>query len=87
MSTESLLDRTYSLLDAAVDADGRLKRIIYKDFAKGAAVDVNWLAKFKQRQIPEPGVKKIQRLHDFLVVRMAATPVPAGNASEQQHTD
>lgn len=57
--TEPLLDRTYRLL-AATD-------LTYDEIAKGAQVGFDWLAKFKQRCIVEPGVKKVQAVHDFLI--------------------
>jgi hypothetical protein len=59
MNPEPLLDRTYRLLDAT--------DLTYRQVAAGADVDMNWLAKFKQRAIAEPGVGKVQRVHDFLI--------------------
>lgn len=59
MQTETLLDRTYRLLSSS--------DLTYHQIASGAQVDVNWLAKFKQQAIDEPGVKKVQRVHDFLL--------------------
>lgn len=59
MNSESLLDKTFQLLDAT--------DLTYRQIAKGAAVDMNWLAKFKQGAIKEPGVQKVQRVHDFLL--------------------
>lgn len=56
---EPLLDKTYRLLE---ETD-----LTYRQVASGAAVDMNWLAKFKQRAIAEPGVGKVQRVHDFLL--------------------
>lgn len=65
----TLLEQTYDLLDAS--------DLTYPEIASGASVDVNWLSKFKQRAIGEPGVGKVQRLHDFLVSRLpAASSVP-----------
>lgn len=61
MRTEKLLDRTYRLLDAC--------NLTYREIAAGARVDINWLAKFKQRAIDEPGVTKVQSVHDFLFAR------------------
>lgn len=63
MQTETLLDRTFRLLSAATD-------LTYREIAEGASVDMNWLAKLKQGQIGEPGVHKIQRVHDFLIGRL-----------------
>lgn len=56
---EPLLDKTYRLLG---ETD-----LTYRQIASGAAVDMNWLAKLKQRAIAEPGVGKVQRVHDFLL--------------------
>lgn len=54
----TLLDRTYQLLDAC--------GLTYREIAAGADVDINWVAKLKQRNIAEPGVIKVQAVHDFL---------------------
>ena len=59
--TENLLERTYRLLD---DSD-----LTYAQISAGAGVDINWLSKFKQRAIGEPGVSKVQGVHDFLATR------------------
>lgn len=56
--TENLLERTYQLLDSS--------DLTYSEIADGAGVDINWLAKFKQRAIGEPGISKVQGVHDFL---------------------
>lgn len=58
MHTESLLDRTLGLLEKT-----NLKQ---PQIAAGANVSPHWLAKFSQGLIPEPGVSKVQRVHDFL---------------------
>lgn len=34
--------------------------------ADGANVGYHWLAKLNQRQIPDPGVNRLQRVHDYL---------------------
>jgi len=57
-TAQTLLERTYQLLDAC--------DLTYAEVSEGAGVDVNWLAKFKQRAIGEPGVSKVQSVHDFL---------------------
>lgn len=56
--TQNLLERTYQLLDSS--------ELTYSEIADGAGVDINWLAKFKQRAIGEPGISKVQGVHDFL---------------------
>jgi hypothetical protein len=58
MARQNLLNLTYQLLD-----DSTLK---YREIASGSGVDINWLAKFKQRAIAEPGVTKVQAVYDFL---------------------
>jgi len=69
MQNESLLARTYRLLDAS--------NLTYREIAAGAGVGIEWLAKFKQRSIDEPGVNKVQALHDFLSARAEASAAPA----------
>lgn len=58
MARQNLLELTYQLLDAS--------DLKYREIATGARVDINWLAKFKQRAIAEPGVTKVQAVYDFL---------------------
>ena len=61
-----LLERTYALLNAAASAsytDGRLTR---REIAEKSGVDYNWLQKFAQYRIDDPGVRKVQRVHDYL---------------------
>lgn len=66
--TEPLLDRTYKLLEAS--------KLTYEEIANGAGVKFDWLAKFKQGRINEPGVSKVQLVHDFLVTN---NPASVGN--------
>lgn len=73
MLTETLLERTYRLLNAS--------RLTYREIAVGAGVDINWLSKFKQELIGEPGVSKVQNLHDFLSSQ--ANGVPKSRRSER----
>jgi len=56
----STLDETLELLD---DAVGRVSR---PTIAAGASVDINWLNKLATRKIQDPGIKKVERLRDFL---------------------
>lgn len=58
MSKRNLLGVTYQLLDAS--------DLTYREIAAGAGVDINWVAKLKQRGIGEPGVTKVQAVYDFL---------------------
>lgn len=60
--TEPLLVRTYQLLDTT--------QLTYSEISVGAKVGVDWLQKLKQRRIAEPGVLKIQAVHDFLAGRL-----------------
>lgn len=73
---ESLLARTYRLLDGL--------NLTYREIAEGAQVDKNWVAKFVQRAIEEPGVTKVQRVHDFLAGRIAELQVQA--SSDPNHS-
>lgn len=54
----SLLQRTYELLERS--------DLTREEIAKGAGVGIDWLKKFAGQRIPEPGVKKVQAVHDFL---------------------
>lgn len=73
MQTETLLEKTYRLLDAS--------RLTYREIAAGAAVDINWLGKLKQRAISDPGVGKIERLHNFLSEQLHTPDPPSGSQS------
>ncbi len=55
---DTLLNVTQCLLRSTTTP----RRVI----AKGASVDIEWLHKFAQGHIKEPGVNKVQRLHDYL---------------------
>jgi transcriptional regulator with XRE-family HTH domain len=59
--TEPLLNRTKALLTCT--------KYTYEQIASGAGVKTDWLAKFAQGHIVEPGVSKVQRVHDFLIGR------------------
>lgn len=59
-----LLDRTMVLLKECP--------LPLPEIARGADVGFEWLKKLKAGEIPEPGVNRIQRLHDFLVLQAAA---------------
>ena len=59
MKTETLLERTYQLIDSTNQT--------YQQVADATGLDKNWLMKFKQRAIKEPGVSKVQKVHDFLL--------------------
>lgn len=58
MSTQ-LLDTTLELV--------RLRgEMTLRQVADGAEVDFEWLSKFSRGEITDPGVQKVQRVHDFL---------------------
>lgn len=63
--SEPLLARTYRLLDSLNPSPS------YREIAEGAEVDRNWVAKFVTRAIEEPGVTKVQRVHDWAATRVA----------------
>jgi transcriptional regulator with XRE-family HTH domain len=65
-SVEPLLSRTQKLLKVA--------RLSYGKIAEGAGLDKNWVAKFCQGNIGEPGVTKVQAVHDFLSGYVATMP-------------
>ncbi len=56
-----LLERTKALLERLHG-----ERLTYQEIADGSDVDREWLAKLARGEIPEPGVNKVQRVHDFL---------------------
>lgn len=64
-STESLLDRTKKLLDQRGDATLR-------EIAEGAGVGHEWLRGFVYGAIKDPGVSRLEKLHNFLVEYQAA---------------
>lgn len=65
-STESLLDRTKKLLTQRGD-------LTLREIADGAGVGHEWLRSFMYGdRIREPGVLKIQKIHDFLADYQAA---------------
>jgi hypothetical protein len=57
-----LLARTYELLD-------RRGTVSLRQIALETGLGQDWLDKFSQRRIREPGVVKVQRLHDYLAAR------------------
>ncbi len=56
----NILEETLELLD---DAVGHVSR---PAIAEGAHVDINWLNKLATRKIQDPGVRKVERVRDFL---------------------
>lgn len=70
--TCELLERTYELLLESP--------LTVREVAEGAGVGYEWLAKFKHRRIPSPGVIPVCRLHDFLSAYQAGLEEAAANA-------
>lgn len=55
---ESLLDRTYSLLDSS--------DLTIREISDGAGVNYHWLGKLKQRAFTDPGINRIERVYRYL---------------------
>ena len=66
MANKTLLEQTYELLD------GARGNVPQEEIARGSNVTYTWLTKFSRRAIPEPGVERVQRVHDFLMEVEAA---------------
>lgn len=61
--------RQITLLDAVKSAlNERKETETWKSLAAGSGLDLNWLLKFYQGCIDDPGVKKIERLARYLGV-------------------
>ena len=43
-----------------------------KVIANNSGVGYDWLTKFAQGRIPDPGVTRLQKLHDYLKQQIAA---------------
>jgi hypothetical protein len=78
----NLLDTTLALVsrrgELVSDATG--KGMTLRELAEGAGVDFEWLSKFSRGEITDPGVSKVQRVHDFLVPLI---PMPRKRAAER----
>jgi transcriptional regulator with XRE-family HTH domain len=61
--SEKLYEATRSLLAA------QPRTISLASIAEGAGVKRSWLSAFSRDEIPDPGVKKVQRLYDYLSQR------------------
>jgi hypothetical protein len=59
--SNTLLDSTYDLLK---NAEGRITQ---REIAEGAGVGYWWFIKFAQRSIQDPGAKRVQKIHDYLI--------------------
>lgn len=72
----SLLDLTLALL--------RESPLPRDDIARGAAVGPEWLKKLLGGHIPDPSVRRIQRLHDYLTSPAAQRAQQVAQAECQQ---
>lgn len=61
MDGKTLLESTYEQLKA------RDRALTLRRIAEGAGVDYEWLAKFSQNRINDPGVQKVEAVHKFLL--------------------
>jgi len=43
-----------------------------RQIAEDTGLNVNWLRKFLDDAMPDPGVNKVQTLHEYLMSRVAA---------------
>lgn len=50
-----------------------------REVAEGSDVDFEWLSKFAREEISDPGVRKVQRVHDFLLPRVVLPRKRAGS--------
>lgn len=59
MKTKSLLEDTYALLEK--------RSMSLQIVAQETSVSYSWINMLNQKRIPDPGVQKVQRVHDFLL--------------------
>jgi len=59
MNNKTLLDLTKRLLKDSP--------LTLREISVGADVGYEWLSKFAQGRIDNPGVKTVQNLHDYLI--------------------
>ena len=64
MASNTLLGMTRDLL---AQAKGQYTQ---EQIAAGSDVTLTWLQKFVRGAIPDPGVERVQRVHDFLSSRL-----------------
>jgi len=72
-----LLQRTVELIQAS--------KLTYREIAAGSGVDIQWFAKFKQGRIGDPGVSKVQAVHDFLAHGKRADEPVVGTGVAADH--
>jgi hypothetical protein len=66
----SLIDQTRALLEARRQAGFSLRRIALDD----GEPNYEWLKKFSVGKIPNPGVTRVQALHDRLLELAGSNP-------------
>lgn len=66
MPSKTLLNQTYELVE---ESRGRLTQ---EEIAQGADVTLTWYQKFVRKTIPDPSVKRVQKIHDYLRRTLAA---------------
>ena len=66
--TPSLLSQTREMLRQVYGRGSN--GLTAKEIAAGAGVGVKWLEGFVQERTKDPGVTRVQRLHDFLAARL-----------------
>lgn len=60
-TSADLLSRTQQLVSTAP------RKITYTMMAEAVGVSIAWISRFANDKIEDPGVKTVQRLHDYLV--------------------
>ena len=75
---EPLLNRTERLLRRY------MPELTLRVIAERAGVGFEWLRKYSQGKFDDPGVKRIQRLHDFLALYDQAQRNVGANTNEER---
>jgi hypothetical protein len=65
MTHANLLDETLDLISRA--------GLTTREMSEGAGLNYDWVAKVRCRSIPDPGVRRLQQLHDYLAARVSST--------------
>lgn len=62
------LDQTlYLLREQLPPEEHRMRGVVLSSIAAGAEVNYVWLCRVLNGDTPDPGVRRVQRLHDYLV--------------------
>ena len=67
--SNNLLENTYKLIGES--------GLTQKEIAEGAGVNYWWFIKFAQKNLENPTIKPVQKVHDFLLVRSTQGVDPA----------